>query len=608
LLISWNMKKFWKTIWFLTDDNHALYIWSLVVQLFMVVSQIFLFYLSKVLVDALTPSGSGFALDQAQPLENAVVNMITLGQGKQLIYDKPWILAIVIVVAGVVTALMSFYRMWLRSQTTAYINKTMQLSLFDHLERLPYSFYKKNKPGDMIQTCTRDCDVVRKFIIADISSITYTFYIVVICFAILMSISWKLTLVSLSPFPFMFVYSFFLIKIVRKRYRATDDSEAVMTDKISENLNAVRIVKAYNNERYEINEFEKTLTDYRHKFIHWRKMSSFFFSSSDIFVFGAKTLSLIFSLYLCFQDPTEVSPGTVVLAVTYVNMMVWPLRDVATILSNLGQSLASVDRINKILDEPIEDTTSGVTTPIHGNIVFDHTGFSYEDSKTAVIHDISFEIKAGQTVAIMGKTGSGKSTLSQLLTRLYDYTSGSIKVDGVELKDIQKAYLRRNIVPVLQDPFLFSKTIYENIRLANKKATMEDVKWAANIASVDATIASFKDGYDTPVGEKGVTLSGGQKQRVAIARTIMSNAPVLIFDDSLSAVDTETDLAIRSHLKQLKNNTTTILITHRVSTAKDADLIVVLDEGRVAEIGTHDELVAKPGLYQRIYTIQSRMV
>ena len=208
----------------------------------------------------------------------------------------------------------------------------------------------------------------------------------------------------------------------------------------------------------------------------------------------------------------------------------------------------------------------------------------------------------------MGKTGSGKSTLSQLLTRLYDYTSGSIKIDGVELKNIQKAYLRRNIVPVLQDPFLFSKTIYENIRLANKKATMEDVKWAANIASVDTTIASFKDGYDTPVGEKGVTLSGGQKQRVAIARTIMSNAPVLIFDDSLSAVDTETDLAIRSHLKQLKHNTTTILITHRVSTAKDADLIVVLDEGRVAEIGTHDELVAKPGLYQRIYDIQSRMV
>jgi len=600
------MKKFWKTIWFLTNGVHGLYIWSLVVQLFMVLSQIFTFYLSKVLVDALTPLPSGgFALDNSQPFEAFVVTLITFGRGNAFVYANPWILPVSVTVAGVITALMSFYRMYLRSRTTADINKVMQLSLFEHLEHLPYSFYKKNKSGDMIQTCTRDCDVARKFIISDVSSVTYTLYIVVFCYAILFSISWRLTLVSLSPLPIMFIYSFFLIKEVRKRYRATDDSEAKMTDKISENLNAVRIVKAYNNEKFEIDGFENLLTDYRGKFIYWRKMSSFFFSSSDIFVFGAKSLALIYSVYLCFTG--DITAGTVVLSVSYVNMMVWPLRDVATILSNLGQSLASVDRINKILDEPIEDITSGLTNPIKGNIDFIHTGFSYDDGKSEVIHDVTFSIKEGQTVAIMGKTGSGKSTLSQLLTRLYDYTSGSIKVDGVELKEIQKAYLRRSIVPVLQDPFLFSKTIYENIRLANRSATLVDIKRAAQIASVDKTIMQFKDGYDTPVGEKGVTLSGGQKQRVAIARTIMSNAPVLIFDDSLSAVDTETDLEIRSHLKQLSKSTTTILITHRISTAKDADLIVVLDEGRVAEIGTHDELVAKPGLYKRIYDIQTRM-
>lgn len=600
------MKKFWKTIWFLTNGVHGLYIWSLVVQLFMVLSQIFTFYLSKVLVDALTPLPSGgFALDNSQPLEAFVVTLITFRRGNAFVYANPWVLPVSVTVAGVITALMSFYRMYLRSRTTADINKVMQLSLFEHLEHLPYSFYKKNKSGDMIQTCTRDCDVTRKFIISDVSSVTYTLYIVVFCYAILFSISWRLTLVSLSPLPIMFIYSFFLIKEVRKRYRATDDSEAKMTDKISENLNAVRIVKAYNNEKFEIDGFENLLTDYRGKFIYWRKMSSFFFSSSDIFVFGAKSLALIYSVYLCFTG--DITAGTVVLSVSYVNMMVWPLRDVATILSNLGQSLASVDRINKILDEPIEDITSGLTSPIKGNIDFIHTGFAYDDGKSEVIHDVTFSIKEGQTVAIMGKTGSGKSTLSQLLTRLYDYTSGSIKVDGVELKDIQKAYLRRSIVPVLQDPFLFSKTIYENIRLANRSATLVDIKRAAQIASVDKTIMQFKDGYDTPVGEKGVTLSGGQKQRVAIARTIMSNAPVLIFDDSLSAVDTETDLEIRSHLKQLSKSTTTILITHRISTAKDADLIVVLDEGRVAEIGTHDELVAKPGLYKRIYDIQTRM-
>jgi ATP-binding cassette subfamily B protein len=207
----------------------------------------------------------------------------------------------------------------------------------------------------------------------------------------------------------------------------------------------------------------------------------------------------------------------------------------------------------------------------------------------------------------MGKTGSGKSTLSLLLTRLYDYTSGSIKIDGVELKDIQKAYLRRNVVPVLQDPFLFSKSISENILMANKKATKEEVQRAARIAAIDDTITKFKDGYDTAVGEKGMSLSGGQKQRVAIARTIISNAPVLIFDDSLSAVDTETDLAIRQNLKEWEKNTTTLIITHRVSTARDADLIVVLEDGRVSEMGTHDELLKQPGLYQRIATIQGKM-
>lgn len=600
------MKKFWKSISFLTDGVHGLYIWSLVVQLFMVVCNVFTYFLTKVLVDALTPvSTGGFALDQANGLESFVVNMITFGKGNQFIYDQPWILAIVMLISGIITAAFTFYRMYLRSEVVAKINKRMQLSLFEHLERLPFSFYKKNKSGDLIQSCTRDCDVMRMFIIGDVSDFTYTFYIVSICFAIMMSISWKLTLVCLFPFPIMFVYSFFLIKKVRRLYRATDDSEAKMTDKISENLNAVRIVKAYDNENYEIAQFEGTLLDYRHKFIQWRKLSSFFFSSSDIFVFGAKALGLIYSLVLCAQG--EITSGTVVLSVGYINMMIWPLRNVATILSNLGQRLASLDRLNHILDTPIEDTTTGLTPPIKGEIVFSHVGFGYDDSTVETIHDLSFTVKAGQSLAVMGKTGSGKSTLSLLLTRLYDYTSGSIKIDGVELKDIQKTYLRRNIVPVLQDPFLFSKSIYDNIALTRKDASQAEIKKAANIAGVDSTIMSFKEGYDTPVGEKGVTLSGGQKQRIAIARTIMSNAPVLILDDSLSAVDTKTDLEIRTKLKQEEKGSTTILITHRVSTAQDADIILVLDNGSLSEMGTHEELIKKEGLYKRIYEIQNKM-
>jgi ATP-binding cassette subfamily B protein len=545
-------------------------------------------------------------LEKAQSLELLVISFITGGSGSQYLSEHAiTILPTALAVAGVVSALASLIRMGLRSWVAAEINSSMQLTVFDHLERLPYSYYKKNKSGDLIQTCTRDLDVLRKFLIGDVSSLNYTFWVVILCFSILMGISWKLTVVSMSLFPLMFAYSFFLIKFVRKRYRETDDSEGKMTDKINENLSAVRIVKAFNAERYEIDSFENTLLDYKKKFISWRKLSAFFFSSSDIFVFGSKLLALVWGFSLCLRG--EITVGDLVLSFTFVNMMVWPLRDVATSLSNMGQYIASSDRVALILDEPLEDVKSGSTPAIKGDITFDHVEFKYDDASVATIHDVSFSVKAGQTIAIMGKTGSGKSTLSLLLTRLYDYTGGSIKVDGVELKDIQKSYLRRNIVPVLQDPFLFSKSISENILMANKKATKEEIVRAAKIAAIHDTITNFKDGYDTAVGEKGMSLSGGQKQRVAIARTIVSNAPVLIFDDSLSAVDTETDWTIRQNLKELEKGTTTFIITHRVSTAKDADLIVVLDDGRVSELGTHDELIKEPGLYKRIYEIQSKM-
>jgi len=608
------MNKLISTCHKLIHGHEKLYFLSLVAQIAMIVSQVFMTFLSKVLVDVLTSSAalkSGKTLaatdiGEARYVESWVIWLITGGKGAQFLLDNEiQVLTTAIAVSAVVAALMSLLRMGMRSYVAAVINGSMQLTVFDHLERLPYSYYKKNKSGDLIQTCTRDLDLLRKFLIADVSNFNWTFWMVLLCFSILMTISWKLTLVALALFPLMFVYSFFLIKYVRKLYRATDDSEGKMTDKISENLSAVRIVKAFNAEVYEINSFENNLTDYREKFIKWRKLSAFFFSSSDIFVFGSKLVALLFGIYLCYTG--EIGAGTLVLSTLFVNMMVWPLREVATSLSNMGQYIASSDRVRLILDEPLEDTWDGLTPAIKGEIVFDHAGFKYDDGTVDVIHDVSFTIKPGQTVAIMGKTGSGKSTLSLLLTRLYDYTSGSIKIDGVELKDIQKAYLRRNVVPVLQDPFLFSKSISENILMANKKATKEEVQRAARIAAIDDTITKFKDGYDTAVGEKGMSLSGGQKQRVAIARTIISNAPVLIFDDSLSAVDTETDLAIRQNLKEWEKKTTTLIITHRVSTARDADLIVVLEDGKVSEMGTHEELLKQPGLYQRIATIQGKM-
>ena len=288
-------------------------------------------------------------------------------------------------------------------------------------------------------------------------------------------------------------------------------------------------------------------------------------------------------------------------------MMVWPVRDAAQTLSNFGQIFASADRIQILLGKPLEDLESGECPEIKGNIEFKNVSFAYPDGEGDMIENVSFSVKAGETIALMGKTGAGKSTLVLLLTRLYDYDSGSIKIDGVELKNIQKSYLRKKVVPVLQDPFLFSRSIEENIKIASPLSSENEMRFASKNADIDHTILSFKDGYQTMVGEKGVTLSGGQKQRVAIARTLLTKAPILIFDDSLSAVDTKTDLEIRQRLRENVKDSTTFLITHRIASAKSADKIIVLDEGKIEEMGTHEELMKKAGLYQRLAEIQERM-
>lgn len=595
--------KFVKTIYGLMKGSRLLYLVSLLVQVFMVFMTIFTSFLSKVLTDALTALGSGVPFIPDSILERIAADIITFGKGPDYLLDHMYILPIALIVSGVLAAGFSSLRVYLRVKASTQINKSMQMRLFSHLEKLPYPYYKTHKAGDLLQTCTRDLDVVRRFLMMEVGNMNYTLWMVGICFAVLLSIDWNYTLVCLTPFPFMFVYSFFLIKKVRRLYRKNDDSEAKMTDKISENLNAVRVVKAYHAEQMEIDSFEKRLADYRKTFIHWRKFSSFFFSSTDIFVFGAKALSLIYGVYLLYTG--AITGGTLVVGISFVNMMVWPLRGVAMNLSNLGQVLASVDRMNLILEEPAEDIDSGEKPSLHGHIVFDHVSFTYPDSDTPTVNDLCFDLPAGKTLAIMGKTGSGKSTLTGLLTRLYDAQQGKITIDGIEITSIQKRHLRHNIVPVLQDPFLFSKSIEENILLGHPESSREMVYEAAEIASIHETIEHFPSGYQTTVGEKGVTLSGGQKQRLAIARTILGKPPVLIFDDSLSAVDMKTDLEIRSKLAKLAKGTTTILVTHRVMSAKDADLILVMDEGKIVSMGTHEQLIEQPGLYQEIYRIQS---
>ena len=585
----------------MTKGNRLVYFSSFVFQFLMTLMTVFTTFLSKVLVDALTHE-----LESAKFLEALVIDILTGGKGAEYLYEHMTILPIAVIVSASLAAAVSYVRFTLRVNASSRINKKMQLILFDALERLPFSVYKTEKSGDLIQTCTRDVDVTRQFFVMDMSQMTYTTFVVVLCFSILMEISWKLTLVSMAVFPIMFVYSFFLIKEVRRRYRRTDDSEAEMVDRISQNLNGVRLVKAYNAESKEIAIFEECLKRYAGFYRHEKRLSAFYFGSTDIFIFASRTVAIVYAIYLVYAR--EITAGSVFLAYTFVNMMVWPLRGTASTLSRLGQTLAATDRIQRLLSLETEDLDQGIDQPISGDIEFRNVSFAYPDAPDVkVIDGVCFTIKKGSTVAIMGKTGSGKSSLSGLLTRLYAPTEGSILVDGTDISTLSLRCVRKNIVPVLQDPFLFSKSISENIKIANPNATERDIINAARIASVDSAIEGFSQGYETPVGEKGVTLSGGQKQRLAIARTVLSGAPVLIFDDSLSAVDAVTDLTIRKELRALSSRCTTLIITHRVGTAKDADVIIVLEDGHIAEMGTNEELLKGDGLYRRISDIQSSL-
>ncbi|HAK05453.1 MAG TPA: ABC transporter ATP-binding protein [Firmicutes bacterium] len=591
------MKKYLKILWDITAGHRGTYLFSFILQFFIVIVMLLSTFMTKILVDTIMlvpPSG---------PIDAFLTDLFG---GQAFLSENLWVFSVIILGLGFSRALMFFFRMYLRGVVETNIGREMQLKLFYHIERLPYPALKKAKSGDYIQTCTRDEETVRSFITRQVFGVSYALFIVTISFTLLMTLSPKIALVTIAILPIMFVYSYFLIRRVRKLYRETEDSDGLVSAKIEETLAGIRLVKAYNNEKYEIDDFDKHLQDYRNKFIRWRKLSSFFFASSDIFVFGQIVLTTLFGLYLALIG--DITIGTLIVAFEFVSMIVWPVRDVAMTLSNLARAVAAMDRINVILQQPLEDIESGLRPEIKGAIEFDDMSFHYDDGDETILNHITLSIKAGETIAIMGKTGSGKSTLSHLLTRLYDYTSGSIKIDGVELKDIAKQHIRHEIATVLQEPFLFSKTIINNLKIANRKATIEEIHRAAQIADIHQNILSFKDGYETKVGEKGVTLSGGQKQRLAIARTIVNKAPILVFDDSLSAVDTETDIHIRSALKSRQADTTTLIITHRVATAKDADRIVVLEDGKISQIGTHQQLLNEPGLYRRVHDIQTRMV
>lgn len=520
-----------------------------------------------------------------------------------------WAVALIILGMAFFLVILIYLRGLTSSLSAEKLKQKMREDLFSHIQRLPYAWHQENNTGDIIQRCTSDVDRVRTFVSEQMISVVRTVIMVGMSLAFMYSMNPKLTLIAAIAAPIVVTYSVIFYGKIRSRFEICDENEGVLSTIVQENLTGVRVVRAFGREEFERERFEKQNVYFTGLWIHLMKLLSAFWSTSD-FISGLQIL-LVLVLGSLFCIRGELTPGEFIAFISYNGMLIWPVRFLGRVISEMSKAGVSIDRIRYIMNsEPERDRTNPVSREqteqaAHGDIVFDHVSFGYENG-TDVLNDVSFRVKAGTTLGILGSTGSGKTTLMHLLTRLYELPpeKGIITLGGINVADMRAQDLRDCIGMVLQEPFLFSRTIGENISIRDRDLPIEEIRRAAGIACVDESITDFTQGYDTMVGERGVTLSGGQKQRVAIARMLTQKAPVMIFDDSLSAVDSETDVKIRQQLQTLLGKSTVILISHRITTLMQADYILVLDRGRIIEEGTPAELASSNGMYRKIYDIQ----
>ena len=483
--------------------------------------------------------------------------------------------------------------------------KTARDSLYAHIERLPYAWHMKNRTGDIIQRCTSDIETIKRFISEQLTSIFRIVILLVLSLVFMLSMNPLLTLIAFVPIPFIIGYSLYFHQRIGKSFLECDENEGKLSAMAQENLTGVRVVRAFGRERYEKDRFEAQNSHYTRLWIDLGKIMSTYWSTADLMSGLQVMLVVIFGAVFCIRGRME--PGEYVAFISYNALLVWPIRMLGRMISEMSKAGVSLDRIAYIMDaEEEHDAPGAAEAPMDGDICFEHVSFAYENSPE-MLHDITFTMPAGTTLGILGGTGSGKSTMMALLDKLYPIEEGHgrITIGGVDIRSIETAHLRRNIGMVLQEPYLFSRTLAENIAITRPTIDTEEIREATRAACLDETIESFSKGYDTYVGERGVTLSGGQKQRAAIARMLTQKTPIMVFDDSLSAVDTETDAKIRAALQKRFGSASIILISHRITTLSKADKILVLDKGRIVEQGTHDELKSAGGIYQKIYEIQS---
>lgn len=479
------------------------------------------------------------------------------------------------------------------------VAKKLKDTMFAHIQELDYKFHVNTETGDLIQRATTDIETIRRFMANQVIEVVRAVFLLVVVTAFMLSLNPKLTIFALSLVPFILAYSYFFFNIVKKGFVVVEEAESEFTTIAQENLSGVKVVRAFNRKDFEKERFDKKNDNFREALYKLIFNMAFFWGLSDLMCFTQIMITVVAGVF--FVTNGDITVGTFVAFVSYGNMIIWPVRMMGRLLTDFGKTKIAAGRIQEIMNE-IQEDHSGDQPDFHGRMELRDVHFSY--GETEVLKGVNMSVEPGQMIGIVGPTGSGKTTLANVLIGMLHPEKGEVTIDGKSIKDIDKKYLRKKVSLVMQNTFLFAKTIENNIKISNDHLSRDEVEKAAKISSIHDSIVTFDKGYETLVGEKGVSLSGGQKQRVSIARKIIEDSRIMIFDDSLSAVDTDTEIKIIAALKELKDSLGMILISHRITSVMDADKIYVLEDGVITDSGTHDELKLTNDFYKEVCDVQ----
>ena len=543
--------------------------------------------------------------DKAPDLPAFVVVRLEAAGGVELLRSRPVLIAAAVLAVALTGAIFRYLFRYFNEVAAERFVKKMRDSLYGKIQRLPYAWHGRNSTGDIIQRCTSDVETIKVFVSEQLTSLVRVIVLIALAVSFMAGINGTMTAAASLFIPIVIGYSLFFYAKIGNAFEKADTEEGRLSAIAQENLTGVRVVRAFGRESYERERFEKQNSYYTGFWIHLMRILSLNWVTGDVMTGLQYLLVNIMGAVFCVNG--RITAGEFIAFVSYNSLLIWPVRSLGRVISEMSKAGISLDRLRYIMNaEEEKNPENALRPPMDRDIRFENVSFSYGDGSGEAVSDVSFEVPAGTSLGILGGTGSGKSTLMYLLERLYPLEEGQgrILIGDADIAQIDQEWLRAQIGMVLQEPYLFSRTIAENIAITSGSYKDKDIRRASKTADLLETVDHFPSGFETFVGERGVTLSGGQKQRTAIAQMLIRQCPIMIFDDSLSAVDAETDARIRAALRKDTGDATVILIAHRITTIMHADQILVMDKGRIRERGTHEELLALGGTYRKIYDLQ----